>query len=442
MTDENLEIEQKKYLTANHKNEDTTFRNMTVNQKINYLQTLQKTKGLTNEQEDQLDKLREEAGIPVSNNKGLRKEKPKEREDPKDIFKEDDILHYMYNEWLLAGANWLWKKCYKGVAYIADKTNIALCDMASAAGKAAKEEMEGAYKGTPKKQDNMTAYRDSLQGNLEQTTEGFASQAGASYASLCEKIDRYATQTGTDEEKQDVLYKIVQEMSPRERTKFAQEMTTMARNATNNMIHINILASKLAGAQMLQEAMNAENPSNTSSKAKLEAQTRINSLLIARAMSAEENPSEFLAKLEQRIEKASQKTNSRIDKGKYRSNGKKVKKNSALIKANNMLGLDENAKPIQNIREDEHPQTLEEWFVTARNDQIQNHQRQEAMEAYAATEDSRLSDYDRRRLHFTRRVQNFPKINPDTLLHVGHLLPQGTSNKNPLQSPNRQSRGM
>ena len=70
-----------------------------------------------------LEKEREELekSIDVKNKDLQNQNKGKEEDDVKDIFKDDDILKYMYNEWLLAFANWSFKKLYKGVDWLAQK---------------------------------------------------------------------------------------------------------------------------------------------------------------------------------------------------------------------------------------------------------------------------------------------------------------------------------
>ena len=91
----NLSVQQvaePQYLTANHKREDDAFHNMTVKQKINHLQVLQKQKGLTNDQQDLLNKLQEQDGEEFNvDNKNLKKKPRSELEEPKDIFKDEDI---------------------------------------------------------------------------------------------------------------------------------------------------------------------------------------------------------------------------------------------------------------------------------------------------------------------------------------------------------------
>ena len=112
------------YLSQNPKKETETFQGMTVAQKLNYLRIKDK-RGIITPEERQLKEecekqLKEQEGgegniTPEDGTKVQEEEK-----DPKDIFKEQDIIQYMYNDWLLGGANWLYKKCYK---YIDKKIN-------------------------------------------------------------------------------------------------------------------------------------------------------------------------------------------------------------------------------------------------------------------------------------------------------------------------------
>lgn len=102
------------YLSQNPKKETETFQGMTVAQKLNYLRIKDK-RGIITPEERQLKEecekqLKEQEGgegniTPEDGTKVQEEEK-----DPKDIFKEQDIIQYMYNDWLLGGANWLYKK--------------------------------------------------------------------------------------------------------------------------------------------------------------------------------------------------------------------------------------------------------------------------------------------------------------------------------------------
>ena len=57
--------------------------------------------------EEQKKNLEDKEAPEIQNRDG---EQPKEKEEKDGPFKEGDIIAYMYTDWLIGGANWLWKK--------------------------------------------------------------------------------------------------------------------------------------------------------------------------------------------------------------------------------------------------------------------------------------------------------------------------------------------
>lgn len=350
--------ENKTYITADHKKEDKAFENMNVKQKVSYLRAKQLQGDLTNPEQEQLKNLEDELGksIDGKRNPKLKKEGSKEIEEPGDIFKEKDILDYMYNDWLLGGANWLFKKTYKGVAittdYIADKAWAGL----GAAGKGLKQGLSS----KPAQQDDTTRYVT----NIDKACLNFNTNNQASLDSGLDKFEakmqRYGRGEGTDAEKQTLMYQIVEEMPARERAAFCKNMVEMAGNATNNIKTINYMASMLARTQMIQNAISQENPPQADPKL-FEEMTKRNALLIAKQLDASQNPEKLMESMFKDIKKASKTVNKSLDKGKYLGNaGKKFRKkplsNDALLKVNGLLGLDKQGGSLLQSNTNTSPQ--------------------------------------------------------------------------------------
>lgn len=340
----NVQVSQEKktYITADHKKEDKAFQNMSVKQKVAYLRAKQFLGDLTNQENETLKNLEDELekSVDVKRNPDLKKKGHKEYEEPGDIFKEKDILEYMYTDWLLAGANYLFKKTYKGVAitadYIADKTWAGL----GYVGKGIKQ----GFKDKPAKQDNTTRYVTNIDKAWLNSNKDNITNIDNDLDKFTDKMQRYSRGEGNDDEKQTLMYQIVNEMPSRERAAFCKDMVEMAGNAANNIKAINYMASTLARTQMIQNAMEQENPQQADPRL-FEEMTRRNALLIAKQLGATRNPEQLMDDMFKDIEKASKTVNKSLDKGKYKGNadkkwGKTPIKNDALLKVNGLLGLD------------------------------------------------------------------------------------------------------
>lgn len=344
--------EEKTYLTANHKKEDKAVQNMTVKQRLSYLKAKQFEGNITNSEKDEKDKLEDqlndEKAVDIKRDNSLKKEKDKDTEDIEDIFKEDDILNYMYNKWLLAGANWAFKKTYKGVAWLSDKTAEKI--IYPAAG--------GIWKGVkdyfspkPAPQDSTNNFVKDIDKNFVNTSKANLAAADKSQDKFLNKLDRYSRGEGTDEEKKTISFQVINELPPHKRIEACNKMADMYVNASNNVKAINYMAAALTRAQMVQNTLGSDKPAPFDPTL-FEAQSKRNALLIAQQLDGSRDSSKTMADLYKDIEKANKRVNKSLDKGKYKEASTKHKSknpraNEALQRLHTRLGLDEQGKNIQ-----------------------------------------------------------------------------------------------
>ncbi len=344
--------EEKTYLTANHKKEDKAVQNMTVKQRLSYLKAKQFEGNITNSEKDEKDKLEDqlndEKAVDIKRDNSLKKEKDKDTEDIEDIFKEDDILNYMYNKWLLAGANWAFKKTYKGVVWLTDKTAEKI--IYPAAG--------GIWKGVkdyfspkPALQDSTNNFVKDIDKNFVNTSKTNLVAADKSQDKFLNKLDRYSRGEGSDEEKKTISFQVINELPPHKRIEACNKMADMYVNASNNVKAINYMAAALTRAQMVQNTLGSDKPAPFDPTL-FEAQSKRNALLIAQQLDGSRNPSKTMADLYKDIEKANKRVNKSLDKGKYKEASTKHKSknpraNEALQRLHSRLGLDEQGKNIQ-----------------------------------------------------------------------------------------------
>ena len=344
--------EEKTYLTANHKKEDKAVQNMTVKQRLSYLKAKQFEGNITNSEKDEKDKLEDqlndEKAVDIKRDNSLKKEKNKDTEDIEDIFKEEDILKYMYEKWLLAGANWAFKKTYKGVVWLTDKTAEKI--IYPAAG--------GIWKGVkdyfspkPAPQDSTNNFVKDIDKNFVNTSKANLAAADKSQDKFLNKLDRYSQGVATDEEKKTLSFQTINELPPHKRIKTCNKLSAAYVNASNNVKVINFMASALTRAQMIQNTLGSDKPAPFDPTL-FEAQSKRNALLIAQQLDGSRDPSKNMADLYKDIEKANKRVNKSLDKGKYKEASTKHKSkspraNAALERLHTRLGLDEQGKNLQ-----------------------------------------------------------------------------------------------
>ena len=103
-------------------NETPNFNDLSVSEQQDYLNILEEKnkqgilsvteKALLDQAEENKNKSNEKTGD-LGRRNGDENEEPDA--DKKGPFKEKDVIQYMYEDWLLAGANWCWEQCAKKI---------------------------------------------------------------------------------------------------------------------------------------------------------------------------------------------------------------------------------------------------------------------------------------------------------------------------------------
>ena len=321
------------YLSQNPKKETETFQGMTVAQKLNYLRIKDK-RGIITPEERQLKEecekqLKEQEGgegniTPEDGTKVQEEEK-----DPKDIFKEQDIIQYMYNDWLLGGANWLYKKCYK---YIDKKYNQF------------KNRCRKNKNSADAKKYNTISTRDTIDDKAVKMFDG-SKAAIEKGRDAVKSILSDIAEGKIDGSKATGFTKILMnEMPERKRQAFCASAMEKIQNLAENMNTIQFMAGQLARAQMAETlCKNQDAFKNVNPVQLFEAMSKRNAILIARQMDELEgrggNPASFMKDMEKQIEKANEFADKQYKKHKFDEAGKDGATNPTLTKINDRLGL-------------------------------------------------------------------------------------------------------
>ena len=383
------------YLSQNPKKETETFQGMTVAQKLNYLRIKDK-RGIITPEERQLKEecekqLKEQEGgegniTPEDGTKVQEEEK-----DPKDIFKEQDIIQYMYNDWLLGGANWLYKKCYK---YIDKKYNQF------------KNRCRKNKNSADAKKYNTISTRDTIDDKAVKMFDG-SKAAIEKGRDAVKSILSDIAEGKIDGSKATGFTKILMnEMPERERQAFCASAMEKIQNLAENMKTIQFMAGQLARAQMAETlCKNQDAFKNVNPVQLFEAMSKRNAILIARQMDELEgrggNPASFMKDMEKQIEKANEFADKQYKKHKFDEAGKDGATNPTLTKINERLGL----KREEMTKSDRlEPKSMLEHLVATNKfedlltKQLEGVRRQESsLEAQQEAHNNRRQNFEQRR---------------------------------------------
>jgi len=429
----------KYYLTTREKHEEKAYKNMNVREKLHYLNVKEKHGHLTPDEVAEKEACEQKlgTGMDVTRDPNLAKERPKDYEEPKDIFKEGDILDYMYQEWLLDGANWLFKKTYKRTAITADY-------LAGKTWGLIREVKKGYYSANQSaQQDNTVCFVNGLDSCWSNYNNNILEQANPAKNKFKAKIERYGRGEGTDEEKNTLLYQILnQEHSPASRANACNHLITMSENYVDNFQLVHYMASTLTRAQMIQNAMQQKNPEQLKPELFTE-KTKQNALFITKTLTEAQRNGQDVSKLMETmfndIEKASDRVNKSLDKGRYQgkanNKGKDPLDNKSLQKVNTTLGLDAEGNPPPNIPLPKfNPYAQDLLAQTAENHSMEDilSREEEVLRNHTFVAENKEQDNIARRQAFRNRVAQMmlPNI-PD------HLKQQTNDNNN---NNNHQSR--
>lgn len=275
----------------------------------------------------------------------------KERDD-KGPFKEGDIINYMYNDWLIAGANWLWNKSAEKLdgAYFRTRNAFAQAHR----NEVAKERAQGKKVETKKahgdideycttkmsqKSAFMGDYNDKMQENIAKAKEG--------------KLE----ETTFDEQTKKLLAGLPED----KRKDFCKYLSKSMENLQNNLINIEQSSALISKAQMAAEI--CQDPKAFEGKNTNEifdAYQKKNKALLAKRLEQEKaegrDPTDFMNKTLKLAVKASEQADQNIAKGKYAERDEKPGKNEYLDKINKSLG----ASATNSASNDNEPQSIYE----------------------------------------------------------------------------------
>ena len=284
--------------------------------------------------------------------------KVREKDDePKDLFKEQDIIQYMYNEWLLGGANWLYKKTYKQI----DKSYAAFKNRCEQAKMAAKKRENSEY--------NTITTRDNVDDKAVKLYDGQKATIDKGKDGLKAVLEDIKNGNIDASKATGLTKRLMQELPEGKRQQFCTEALAMIDNLAENMKTIHFIAGQLARAQMAESiCINKDAFKNSVPAHVFEAMERRNALAIAAQMDEWQrqgkNPAKLIQQLNDDVEKANKFADKQYKKEKFDEAGKKGEKNKTLRKINETLGI-----PEEEITKPQHrePQTMLQHLIVSNN---------------------------------------------------------------------------
>ena len=352
----NNEPQKTVYLSQNPKKEAASFQGMTVAQKLNYLQVKDKRGILTpkerQQKEDFEKQLKEEGNegniTPEDGTKIGDKDS-----DPKDIFKEEDIIKYMYNDWLIGGANWLYKQIYKQIDkhYERFKNRV----------RQAKAQANVKY--------NTHTTRDTIDDKAVKSYEGSKAAIEKSREDVKNILADIAAGK-IDASKASGFTKILMNELPEDkRNAFCASAVQKIENLAENMKAIQFMAGQLARAQMAEAICKNQDAFKNTNPAQLhEAITKRNAIILARNIDEIQqrggDPKKFMTEMNEQIEKANKFADKEYKKERFDEAGKKAKDNKVLRSINERLGI----KQEETTKSDRlEPKSMLEHLVATNN---------------------------------------------------------------------------
>ncbi len=419
------------YITANHKKENLKVSQMSPDEKLHYLRVKQKYHHLTFDETNELNKLQNNE-IEVNPNRDLKKTRPKEGEEINDIFKEEDILSYMYQHWLLDGMNWLFKKTYSGVEYGTDW-------LATKTWNAGKTFIAGYKDGKAIVQNNPNGRDDAMSRFATDVDRRYVKASGDQITQIdrdaqarMEQINRFVNGTPKDDEKNSLLYRIVSQMEPSRKKEFTDAMQKSTKAFASNIKTIQYMAATLTRTQLIQNQMANGDVHDAPNQALFESQMKRNAILITQLI--ENNPSKRTwNKLFKNIEKARKTVNESMTDGKYKSNkNNSPKKNKALSRVNDMLGLDKEGNLQPNVQiEDHSEESLVEWAIRNNTIDLERRQNLQELNNRAIANQADMNNYIQSRANLYQRAASMHNA-PE---HIKQAVQQHQANDNQQQMP-------
>ena len=365
----NLKVAQRndgKYVIA-----DQIKPNMTVEEKIKCLEEQSKLPGWTLEKQKELDDLKN--SFKIENDKKLKKEK--RIYDNKIEFKEEDILQYIFDKWILKGFSVASSELLNGVDYLIDTIGNGL---SSGISTTYKEFRKGLKDSSNRAQQQQQQQQQQAQPTLPQPINGSRSSSAEQqpHTTRYQRVPHQEYIYQLDQTTRDFIHSNVEENQATgyrqiERLRGLKEGKELT-NGDNNQLGASfkpplskqqqkkldsyikyvehnyasvstsmVLAAHLVRAKNAQKALGQEKPLTTSPSI-YQKEVALMSLVIAKEISQSKDPNKFIENLKTSITNANKNITTSIAKGKHAGNGHTPAPNEELNKIYQQLGLNEN----------------------------------------------------------------------------------------------------
>ncbi len=352
----------------------------------------------------------EEQDAPEIENKDGEQPKGKEEDGP---FKEGDIIQYMYTDWLIGGANWLWKKgseklsgAYFRARQGRQKDKIISGNTPDKTSTQKNKVDNYADKKSLKKTEELEEQDKSFQKDIKAAMAGNYDET-----SFSPETKRFLQNMPEHPDKNN---------PKRTKKDFLKDLGKNMKDLRDNLINVEQSSALIAQAQMTAELHADPNAFKNANPEKLfDAYQKKAKLLIAKKCDQERkegrDPTAFLNETLKTAVKAREKADKNHKKGHYVEKGKEPKENPALDKIKESLGWD-NA-PANDNQRDNQPKGLYQEAVEGKNIE-------QMMMGKMAEKDQELVQATQRRVNNIDRRQKLVDIcqkKLETLDHKGNL---------------------
>lgn len=345
--------------------------------------------------EEQKKNLEEQEAPEIQNRDG---EQPKKKEEKEGPFKEGDIIQYMYTDWLIGGANWLWARTAEKLeeGYFLMKRN-------------AQQQQEEKDKKKGKKPDRTTEQKNKIDDYADKKSLNKTQEMKAQDEQLQKDIKAAMAgnydQTSFSPETIRFLQNIPDHPDPNDPKKtkndFMKDLGKGMKNLRNNLTNIEQSSALIAQAQMAAELHANPNAFNGADVEQLfESYQKKAKILIAKQCDEEKkagrDPSKFLNETLKRAKNARDRADKNHSKGRYVENGKETRDNPDLDKLKESLGWDRET-PANDNQRDNKPKGLYQTAVEGQNaEQLMMGQIAENNKDMTQATQRRITNIDRR----------------------------------------------
>ena len=309
-------------------------------------------------------------GLPeaeIKHDKGLQEDKGKDDDDKFEPFREEDILKYMYEQWLIGGMNVICNYGYHKAEKLTRCISKGLADglstawhdgfkeewrngnnnQQSTAGQTSQQtppqtaaaQTDGAENTSPDALVKCVLINDEISKN-------WGKDIGTVLESALkddEFLTRVKEEKATEEDKKRPLYKVFEKLPPEKRKQQVESFARFTEN-TFSMIDSTLqIARQMVLLKHTENALKSQNP-QAMNRIAFERETALMAMIIGNQLSQSKNPEAFLEKLSDTLEKGQEHTRQNIQQGNYAINGKMPKENSYLADLYKQLDISENGK--------------------------------------------------------------------------------------------------